>query len=114
MKKLLIGALVACLLGVGLWGAESTNAQERELGASIFSSKCAICHGPRGDGRGPSAALLNIRPRDFTHPAFWQGDVERRIVEAVRSGKGMMPAFGLKSEEINAIIVYMSQNFKKQ
>ena len=31
---------------------------------------CATCHGARGDGRGPTAALLAPRPRDFTTGAF--------------------------------------------
>jgi mono/diheme cytochrome c family protein len=114
MNKVLIGVLVGILLAILVGGVESAKAQERELGANIFTSKCMICHGPNGDGKGRSAALLNPKPRDFTYPAFWQGDVEKKIFETVRNGKGMMPSFNLKSEEINAIIIFMAQTFKKQ
>jgi mono/diheme cytochrome c family protein len=39
-------------------------------GHSIFRTACAPCHGSRGDGRGPAAANMDPRPRDFTTGVF--------------------------------------------
>jgi cytochrome c oxidase cbb3-type subunit 2 len=35
------------------------------LGRSLFQQRCAGCHGERGDGLGPHAARLPIRPTNF-------------------------------------------------
>ncbi|GIW98218.1 MAG: cytochrome c [Pirellulaceae bacterium] len=36
-----------------------------EQGRGLFRKHCAVCHGVTGNGRGPTAALLNPYPRDF-------------------------------------------------
>ena len=38
----------------------------RALGRSLFEQRCAGCHGQKGDGLGPHAARLPVRPTDFT------------------------------------------------
>jgi len=35
-------------------------------GKVIYEKKCLLCHGEMGDGNGPSAPLLDPKPRDFT------------------------------------------------
>ena len=35
-------------------------------GKAMYERKCALCHGVKGDGKGPAAELLEPRPRDFT------------------------------------------------
>jgi len=32
----------------------------------VYQKKCALCHGEKGDGKGPAADLLVPKPRDFT------------------------------------------------
>lgn len=39
-------------------------------GREIFESRCAGCHGLRGDGNGPAAPLMQPRPRDLTSGVF--------------------------------------------
>lgn len=39
-------------------------------GRELFVSKCAVCHGTAGDGKGPAAYLLNPKPRDFTQAVY--------------------------------------------
>ena len=50
------------------------NPQAREdllsLGKEVYTRRCAGCHGTKGDGKGPSAAFLNPKPRDFTTGLF--------------------------------------------
>ncbi|HSE60418.1 MAG TPA: cbb3-type cytochrome c oxidase subunit I [Nitrospiraceae bacterium] len=40
------------------------------LGKEVYERRCAGCHGVKGDGKGPSAAFLNPKPRDFTTGLF--------------------------------------------
>lgn len=51
---------------------------------SVFSTRCATCHGATGRGDGPGAANLNPKPRDYSDAA-WQKtvtdeDIEKTIV----------------------------------
>jgi mono/diheme cytochrome c family protein len=39
---------------------------EAPLGARVFAQRCAVCHGPGGEGNGPAAPSLHPRPRDLT------------------------------------------------
>jgi cytochrome c oxidase cbb3-type subunit 2 len=39
-------------------------------GRKVFLRHCAPCHGWRGDGEGPAARHLPVRPRDFTAGAY--------------------------------------------
>lgn len=113
MKKMttcLVGALffmTAFLLVNAAQGDENTQGKE------LYQEKCMICHGANGSGNGPAAAAFSKRPADFTSPDFWQGDVDKKIADTVRNGRPPMPAFDLPSEEINAIINYMKQTFRK-
>jgi mono/diheme cytochrome c family protein len=61
-------------------------------GAQLFATRCATCHGPDGDGRGPAAAGLSPAPRDLRDPA-WQASVSDAHIEQVIAGGG--PAVGL-------------------
>lgn len=36
-----------------------------ERGEKLYKRNCKVCHGFRGDGKGPAAAFFRIRPRDF-------------------------------------------------
>jgi cytochrome c oxidase cbb3-type subunit 2 len=39
-------------------------------GAELYATYCAGCHGDAGDGRGPAADMLIVKPRDFTKGVF--------------------------------------------
>lgn len=82
-------------------------------GKQLFQDKCTICHGADGKGNGPAAAALSKHPADFNNPEFWNGDVDKKISDIVRNGRPPMPAFSLSSDEIQTIIDYMKQSFKK-
>lgn len=40
------------------------------LGQQVYERRCIGCHGAKGDGRGPVAQFLDIKPRDFTTGKF--------------------------------------------
>ncbi len=41
-------------------------AQDANAGKVVYERKCLLCHGDKGDGKGPAADVLLPRPRDFT------------------------------------------------
>jgi len=57
-------------------------------GKSIFTTLCALCHGEKGDGKGPAGAALKPPPRNFTNPEEkWTGSREPKdIFKAITEG----------------------------
>lgn len=113
MKKILVCYLVGLFIPAILLMANQA-VGDAEAGKAIYESRCQMCHGPNGDGKGPVGLSLKPRPEDFTNPNFWQQDnIAQLIIETVTKGKGPMPAMGLTPDEIQSVMDYMSQTFKK-
>ena len=71
-------------------------------GKEIFTAKCALCHGEKGDGKGPGAANLPLKPADLTDGKmvaemagnYWLWRVsEGGLVEPFKSKGSAMPAW---------------------
>jgi mono/diheme cytochrome c family protein len=58
---------------------------------SIYASKCASCHGEKGDGRGPSAANLSPKPTDFTNAVVLREKTPLEFYKAITLGEATMP-----------------------
>jgi mono/diheme cytochrome c family protein len=95
-----------------LWSGISIG--EVDKGKALYTNKCQLCHGISGDGKSHAAAFLNSKPADFTDPKFWEKVDEKKMAEAIENGKGEMPAFDLKREEMQAVIDYIMKSFKPQ
>ncbi len=61
------------------WPAGAAQAPERPIsqlealtsrGKQVYDRYCVGCHGEKGDGKGPAARLLVVKPRDFTKGVF--------------------------------------------
>lgn len=68
-------------------GTASANDPARREALEIFSSRCAACHGPEGEGNGPASAALNPKPRNFKDVA-WQKSVTDQHIEKIIEGGG--------------------------
>jgi mono/diheme cytochrome c family protein len=56
-------------------------------GRDLYQNLCWICHGEKGDGRGPGAASLpGNKPRDFTSSEFVIEGRDDEIYEIIRTG----------------------------
>jgi mono/diheme cytochrome c family protein len=51
-------------------GKRPLSDQDVKVGKAVYMRECAACHGEKGDGQGPAAAFLEIKPRDFTKKYF--------------------------------------------
>ncbi len=112
MKPILLFFAVGILLGTA-WEAQSLDRGEYDKGKNLYNDKCHICHGKRGDGKGPGGVAFNPSPANFTDPKLWQGDVRKKISDTLGYGHPPMPAFDLPPDQIKAIIYYMEHTFKK-
>ena len=88
-------------------------ADENQRGAGLYNNKCALCHGMKGDGKGPASTAFHPAPVAFNDPEFWKKDPQHRINDSIIHGRGKMPAFPLTPEEIKAISDYITNAFKK-
>lgn len=42
---------------------------DARAGKVFFNENCYVCHGEKGDGKGPRSDFINPKPRNFLHPA---------------------------------------------
>ncbi len=103
------------LLGLALVWPSLSAAADVDLGERVYLRNCAMCHGVKGDGKGPAARALQPAPRDFTTGEYkfrstdsgsvpTDDDLRRTIDLGVPGTE--MPAWGplLTSEERDAVI----------
>ncbi len=86
-------------------------------GREIYAAKCAVCHGDRGDGRGPARQVLPLKPPDFRDRVgvaemrdnywFWRVS-EGGQVEPFKERGSAMPAWKgeLSVEDRWAVMAY--------
>ncbi len=85
-----------------------------QRGKEIYEKKCALCHGVKGDGKGPASAGLNPKPVNF------RGSHGEKMTDGehfwkITTGRGGMPSFAkdLTEEERWHVINYIN-TFMKQ
>jgi DMSO reductase family type II enzyme heme b subunit len=94
------------------------NLQSGSEEQQIYEERCAACHGLNGDGQGPGAENLFIRPRDFTRDEYkiksTVGDEfpsQDDLVQVISEGMpgSSMPAWSgiLSNSEIEAVADYV-------
>jgi mono/diheme cytochrome c family protein len=94
-----------------------TDAKMIAKGKEIYAAKCALCHGEKGDGKGPGAVTLPLKPADLTEGKmvaempgnFWVWRVsEGGLVEPFKSKGSVMPAWKgeLSMNDRWAVIAY--------
>jgi mono/diheme cytochrome c family protein len=111
--------LIVCIAFISMQASADT--EMVDAGATLFSTYCESCHGSTGDGNGPVAEGLILKPRDFAMAAFkfdtdadWQRgtdiDLQNVISEgaAVYGGSAVMPAWGhLSDQEVKSLVAYI-------
>ena len=79
-------------------------------GASLYAEHCQVCHGHKGNGRGPAFWALKPKPTDFTRVDYWSIDVEERGLRALKGGvvnTSMRPYSELDAAEKRAVLAYL-------
>jgi len=97
--------LIVLVSYMGCGGISENEAHEREMvaaGKASFRAYCAGCHGPNGQGNGPAAEQLTVKPANLTKITERYGkfpdDVIFERIDGYRnypdSTIQMMPAWG--------------------
>ena len=107
----------AAYLNAHIPTSEWTDPKVIARGQEIYGARCALCHGATGNGKGPGAANLPLKPADLTDGKmvaempgnFWYWRVsEGGLVEPFRSKGSAMPAWKgeLSQQDRWAVIAY--------
>lgn len=86
----------ACIVVlIVLSSAISALAQDPTLGATMYMQYCASCHGERGNGSGPVAPVLVVKPSDLrTITTRHNGEFPRELLGRVIAGDEVIAAHG--------------------
>ena len=83
-------------------------------GQTLFAQNCVACHGPNGEGNGPAASSLRIKPLDLTQPHVWMhtdGEMFWWLSHGIEDPQGglAMPGFAgtVSPDGIWALIDYV-------
>ena len=88
----------------------------------LYKRKCKKCHGTKGDGKGSSAADLEIKPNDLTEPGYLAGIKDGQLFWIMLKGgseEAEMEAYGpgtdanLSEEDLWKLVTYMRETFTK-
>jgi mono/diheme cytochrome c family protein len=81
--------------------------------ASIFNSKCAMCHAADGSGNTPAGKAT--KARDFASPDV-QSQTDAQLSEIITNGKNKMPAYKgkLTDDQIKGLVAYIRELAKKK
>ena len=92
----LSAAGMAMLLAVG----SSVHAEEEVIGAEEYRASCLSCHGVGGEGDGPMAEFLTVKPTDLTQIANNNdGHFPVPAIFEIIDGRMDLPAHGIRSSE---------------
>ena len=74
--------------------------------ASLYKSKCQVCHGPNGNG--DTAAGKKLGAKDLHSPEVTKQS-DAALFDIVKKGKGKMPAYNgkLTDDQIKALVKYI-------
>lgn len=63
-----------------------------DRGKKIFVTQCALCHGPKGDGKGELAADMKLNVPNFTKPDTLKDRTDGELFTIIGTGQDPMPA----------------------
>ena len=115
--------MIVVLLSLKIYDAQAALVvQDVTQGEAIYIERCSACHGIEGNGQGPAAERLFIKPRDFTRDEYkiksTQGDEfpsRDDLIAIIADGMPgtSMPAWDdeLNEDEIGDVADYIQQSF---
>ncbi|MGH7262579.1 MAG: c-type cytochrome [Candidatus Rokuibacteriota bacterium] len=81
-------------------------------GKKIADTNCVPCHGPKGQGDGPAAAALPLKPANWTSAAV-QAEADGELFWKITNGRGPMPPWKHLAEKDRWGLVHYIRSLKK-
>ncbi len=75
-----------------------TSEESKGRGAMVFARRCAVCHGERGRGDGPSSLSLGLSPTDLASPGT-RAQSDGCLFWKIAIGRGPMPSWDVVLSE---------------
>ena len=97
MRRPFVLFVAFALLTSGAAVAAEDEAAEkmRELGKTVFETRCVSCHGRNAKGKGPVASALKTPPKDLTRIAErYGGKFPHKTIEEIIDGRRATVAHG--------------------
>lgn len=86
-------------------GAHSEKAEQ------VWNAHCTVCHGIKGDGKGPGAAGMTPPPTNLTSATAMKGVNESRLYKSITKGRPGTAMAGfekiLTADEVYEVILYI-------
>ncbi len=82
-------------------GAATGGPIDTQVIDAIWTQRCVGCHGPFGKGDGP---LAEGPVGDLTQGPWQQGLTDQTMAQAIRKGRGTMPAFELSEAIVKGLV----------
>jgi mono/diheme cytochrome c family protein len=81
----------------------------------LFTDNCELCHGEKGEGDGPGAKTIKVKPANFTDAKVMAGETEGSLFYKMTNGRGPMPAWKdtLTEKERWELVGYIRKLVKK-
>lgn len=81
----------------------------------IYGYDCAMCHGPKGDGKGDVVESMKLTMRDWREPGALEGKSDGEIFYIITKGKGKMMGEGDRvSETVRWNLVNLVRSYAKK
>ena len=88
----------------------STHLTSIERASIIYTERCAICHGERGAGNGPTAMAMTPKPTDFSQAEYWSNKTDAYVIQQIKYGapEVFMPAFPkIPDKQLDSLLVLL-------
>lgn len=90
-------------------------AASEQDGETIYKAHCTPCHGTTGEGNGPRAIELKIKPRNHTQASYMSTRTDKQLKNVIRNGgisiskSPLMPAWKdkLSEKQIEALVRHL-------
>lgn len=87
------------------------------MGRALYARYCAVCHGVKGEGDGPNAPYLPVRPTAHADSAYLSTRPDDTLFDGIYGGgyilnrSNLMPAYGstLSREQIWSLVAYLRE-----
>jgi mono/diheme cytochrome c family protein len=81
----------------------------------IYGYDCAMCHGPKGDGKGDIVESMKLTMHDWRDPAALEGKTDGELFYIITKGKGKMMGEGDRvSQTVRWNLVNLTRSYSKK
>jgi mono/diheme cytochrome c family protein len=110
LKHLGITIAVLTIVLSSSWTVAQIRPGHPDRGEAVYKEQCVRCHGRMGDGNGPDAERLIVRPPDF-HAERSRAKTDFELLVAISNGVLFSPMHSwrgrLTDEEMMGVIQYV-------